>query len=507
MFDVSGHSERYVAVIDIGSNSVRLVVFSGRSRVPATVFNEKLMCGLGAEVGRSGLMDKNAIALAVSTLKRFKALCDQMQVTDTLVVATAAVRDATNGGEFVDLIRRETGFEISVIEGSEEARLAGLGVLSSDPDASGIVGDLGGGSLELAQVHKGEVLQTISLPLGPLRLMSKFGNKSRSIRKFLRAQFTAIDWLGEIDDQNLYMVGGAWRNIAKLMMSEKSNPLPILQGYKSNRNELSSYCKRLSNLDPQNIPFASDIPVKRVEVLPTAAIVLSELLNATRAKNGIVSAYGLREGLIFDQLTVSEKKFDPFIHACRVLADERCRFAEHADVIYDWTRSLFKKEARKPKQQRKLHYAICLLSDIAWRGHPDFRAEKAVETILHGNFVGISHVERAYIAVALNQAYGAPIDAPHISHILNLLKIREIIEARMMGAALRLAQRLSGGTVTALMVTQLRVTRNKLWLGVPQSYRDIANEVVAKRLSHLAQLMGRKSVIEFPDDLNDISVG
>lgn len=151
--------------------------------------------------------------------------------------------------------------------------------------------------------------------------------------------------------------------------------------------------------------------------------------------------------------------------------------------------------------------AICLLGDIAWRGHPDFRAEKAVESILHGNFVGITHEERAYIAVALNQAYGAPIDAPHISHILTLLKINDILEARMMGAAIRLAQRLSGGTVTALMVSQLRVTKSKLWLGVPSSYRDIANDVVEKRLSQLGQLMGRTSAIEFPPELDDTSVG
>lgn len=507
MFDMNASTERYIAVIDIGSNSVRLVVFSGRSRVPATIFNEKLMCGLGTEVGRLGLMADDAISMAVSTLKRFRALCDQMHVTETLVVATAAVRDASNGADFVDLIKRETGFDIAVIEGDEEARLAGLGVLSSNPLAYGVVGDLGGGSLELAQVQSGQVLQTISMPLGPLRLVSKFGNDTRAMKKFLRAQFANIPWLAEMKDQNLYMVGGAWRNIAKLMMREKSNPLPILQGYKSSRSELSSYCKRLSNLDPQNIPFASDMPTRRTEVLPVASIVLNELLNAMQAKYGLVSVYGLREGLIFDQLTPGEKQADPFLHTCQVLAEERCRFAEHADVIYDWTRPLFKKEVRNPEQQRKLHYAICLLSDIAWRGHPDFRAEKAVETILHGNFVGISHIERAYIAVALNQAYGAPIDAPHISHILNLLKIREIIEARMMGAALRLAQRLSGGTVTALMVSQLRLTRNKLWLGVPKSYTDIANEVVAKRLSQLAQLMGRKSVIEFPDALNDISVG
>ena len=497
----------YLAVIDIGSNSVRLVVFSGRSRVPSPIFNEKLMCGLGADVGRTGKMGAGAIEMALSTLRRFKALCEQMQVAEIRIVATAAVRDAKNGPKFVKRVQRETGFDIDIIDGGEEGRLSALGVLAGQPDACGIVGDLGGGSLELAQVNGGEVLQTISLPLGPLRLISRFGNKQRLIRNFLREQFAGIDWLEATKGQNLYMVGGAWRNIAKLMMREKSHPLPILHGYSGKRGELASYCKRLSHLDPSNIPFRSDIPSARQQVLPVAALILQELLNAMRAKNGVVSSYGLREGLIFDTLTMAEKREDPFLHVCRVLAEERCRFSEHASVIYDWSSPLFKHGTGGFERRQQLHMAICLLGDIAWRGHPDFRAEKAVESVLHGNFVGINHAERAYVAVALNQAYGAPVDAPHIAHILTMLKISDILEARMMGAALRLAQRLSGGAVSALMVSQLRVTKSKLWLGVPSSYKDIANEVVAKRLDQLAQLMGRRSAIEFPPELDEVSVG
>lgn len=507
MYDTPSSKDTYLAVIDIGSNSVRLVVFSGRSRVPAVVFNEKLMCGLGAEVGNSGKMDPGAVKLALSTLRRFKALCEQMQVHETIVVATAAVRDAKNGADFVGKVKREVGFDIQVIEGGEEGRLSGLGVLSGEPDALGIVGDLGGGSLELAQVKGGSVHQTISLPLGPLRLTGKFGNNLKLIKQHLREEFAAIPWLHEAKGQNLYMVGGAWRNITRLMMREKASPLPIVHGYASSRSEFSAYCARLSKLEPKTIPFGNTVSQKRKEVMPVAAVILQELLAAMQARRAVASSYGLREGLIFDKLAFEIQRLDPFIHVCRVFAEERCRFAEHADVIFDWTRPLFKSSVREPERQQKRHLAICLLGDIAWRGHPDFRAEKAVETILHGNFVGVTHADRAYIAVALNQAYGAPVDAPHMSHVLSLLKVNDIIEARMMGAALRLAQRLSGGAVTALLVSRLRLTQTHLRLGVPGSYEDIANEVVAKRLSQLADLMGRKSAIEFPDELNDVSVG
>jgi len=497
MFDEIVTSEDYVAVIDIGSNSVRLVVFSGLQRVPDIVFNEKLMAGLGAKVGETGRMDQSAVNTAISTLKRFKSLCEQMGVDDIRVVATAAVRDAKNGPKFVERAQKECGLSIRVIDGAEEARLAGFGVLSGEPHATGITGDLGGGSLELARLAAGEVHETISLPIGPLRLVSQFGNNRAKIKKFLRETFEAIPWLADCEGQNMYLVGGAWRNIVKLMMREKSNPLPILHGYFSSRSEITAYCRRLSKLNVLDIPFGNSLPTRRREVIPTAAVILIELLSAVRAKRAVTSSYGLREGLLFDALKKKERKADPFLYTCDILAHERCRFPEHARVIYDWTRPLFaKRRTFNPALRDRLQYAICLLGDIAWRGHPDFRAEKAVEAVLHGNFVGVSHHDRAYVAIALNQAYGAPIDAPHLAPMLPLLKIDDIMEARMMGAALRLAQRLSGGTDRALLLSNLRLTKSVLYLGVTEEYRDIANDVVLRRVRHLAQLIGRKPRIE-----------
>lgn len=501
MFEAAARPDDYIAVIDIGSNSVRLVVFSGLKRVPDVIFNEKVMCGLGAEVGATGKMDKVAIESAISTLKRFRALCDQMEVGAVRCVATAAVRDAKNGNVFVKRVAEECGFDIEIIEGGEEGRLSGLGVISGEPSATGIVGDLGGGSLELAKVEGGKVLETISLPIGPLRLVSKFGDNRTKIKMYLRELFAGIDWLKQGPHHNLYLVGGAWRNIAKLMMREKSNPLPILHGYRNSRSEFTNYGKRISRLMPDDIPFAYTLTARRREVMPVAAILMMELMAAMRARQAVVSTYGLREGLIFDSISEEDRVMDPFLFTCHVLAAERSRFPEHSELIYQWTRPLFWHKVPDPARREKLHHAICLLGDIAWRGHPDFRAEKAVESVLHGHFVGVSHVDRAYLAVAMNQAYGASIDQQHVAQILPLLKINEILEARMMGAALRLAQRLSGGTAKPLTVSRVRVTKGKVLLGVPEAFKDFANDVVMKRLVQLGQLMGRQAIIEFPEDM------
>jgi len=499
MFEEIADLDGYIAVIDIGSNSVRLVVYSGLYRVPDLIFNEKLLVGLGVNVGKTGKMDESAIDLAISTLKRFKALCNQMKVQEIRVVATAAVRDAKNGPVFTARVKKECDLNIQVIKGNEEARLSALGVLSGEPSARGIAGDLGGGSLELARVVDGEVLETISLPVGPLRLTSQFGNNRRAIKFFLRRTFAEIPWLENCEGQSLYLVGGAWRNVVKLMMRENANSLPILHGYSSPKNQISAYARRLSRLDVSDIPFASSLPAKRRAVLPIAALILIEIMAATKAKAAVVSTYGLREGLLFDALGGNVRSMDPFLYSCSLLATEQSRFAEHANVIFDWSRPLFQRKSPNPNLRDRLHVAICLLGDSAWRGHPDFRAEKAVESILHGNFVGISHRDRAYVAVALNQAYGAPIDAPLVAPVLSLLKIEDIIEARMMGAALRLAQRFSGGTVTSLLRCRLRLTKVMLYLGVPSEFQDIANDVVLRRVRELAQLIGRKARIETLD--------
>lgn len=496
MFDSEPSDKGYIAVIDIGSNSVRLVVFSGQKRVPDTIFNEKLMVGLGADIGTTGRMGKAAVELGISTLKRFRALCDQMHIKDIRVVATAAVRDAKNGPRFVERVEKECGLSIRVIEGNEEAKLAAMGVLSGQPDATGVTGDLGGGSLELARMKNGKVFETISLPIGPLRLMSKFGNNRAKIRKFLSKTFEDIEWLKAKDGHNLYLVGGAWRNIAQLMMREKAHPLPILHGFYSSRSEFTAYCRRLAKLSPQDIPFGRGLTARRREVLPTAAVILTELMKVMKAGKVVASSHGLREGLVFDKLSQEEKDSDPFLTVCQTISRERCRFPEHSQLIYDWTRPLFYKKVSDPEHRDRLHKAVCLLSDIAWRGHPDFRAEKAVDAILYGNYVGLTHRDRAYIAVALNQAYGANIDAPHLSQMLPLLKIEDIMEARTMGAALRLAQRLSGGTVKALTVSKLRLSRTRLYLGVPEEFEDLTNDVVRRRLRQLGQILGRSGRFE-----------
>jgi len=482
-------SDGYRAVVDIGSNSVRLVVFDGYKRVPDTIFNEKILCGLGADLGTTGRLAEGAVETAVSTLKRFRALINQMNVADVDTVATAAVRDAENGADFIRQVHQSAGLDIRTVSGEEEGRLSALGVLSGEPGATGLVGDLGGGSLELVRVGGGVVKDSVSLPLGPLRVQALSGGDRAAAKDYIRNQLQAVPWINKERGRSLYLVGGAWRNLGKLFQRDAVTPLRILQGFRVDRSSMASYAKRLSRLDADDIPYGSTIPGRRREILPMASLVLREVLRASKVDQAVFSSFGLREGLLFDALPADERAKDPFLFSCRNLARERSRFAEHSSVLMDWTRPLFPATETGVDNSR-LHMAVCLLSDIAWRGHPDYRAEKAVEAVLHGHFVGVTHRERAFVAVALNQIYGAPIDVPEIAPILSILKLSDIREARTLGSALRLAQRLSGGAVSALEVSSLDLSRGTVRLHLPQSMRDLANEVVIRRLKQLGQLIG-----------------
>lgn len=490
------HEKNYFAVIDIGSNTVRLVIFSDVVRVPEIIFNEKAFCGLGSEVGSTGYMAERAMEKALDSLTRFKALCRQMNVSRIHAFATAAVRDAKNGPDFIAAIEDTTEITVQVLKGVEEARLAALGVVSMAPGITGIVGDLGGGSLELANVVAGEVKDCVSLPIGPLRLKNEVQGGRKDMKAFVQEALDAVAWLKDIQGADLYIVGGGWRNIAKLMMKERKDPVQILHGYQVSSREMGGYAKSLEMLKPDGIVAKAKLSPKRREIIPTAALILRQLLIKIDAEHVIASSGGVREGIVFDMLSSEEKTVDPFIMLARSLASERCRFPEHGELLYNWTRSLYPNLIIENPVNDRLHYAVCMLSDIAWRGHPDYRAERAVEIAVHGRWVGVSHTERAYLGVALNAVYGERADAKPIRKARTTLDDVTHDQARSLGAAIRLAQRLSGGAVAALDVSRLDRDGDTITLWIKKEFHDLNGTIVERRLNILGDYFGCDTAVK-----------
>ncbi|MDQ8754959.1 Ppx/GppA family phosphatase [Sphingosinicella sp. LHD-64] len=483
-------AEAPVAIIDIGSNSVRLVVYSGAKRSPSVIFNEKIMAGLGREIPDTGALGTEAQARALAALARFHLLTQQMGVVLTRTVATAAVREASNGDAFLDQVRA-IGLDPHILSGKEEARMAGLGVLSAIPDAEGLVGDLGGGSLELVELSRRAVKRNVSLPLGVLRLdaLAREGDAA-----FARKVVKAVEATGFADagkGRPFYMVGGSWRALAQLDMALTDHPLPITQQHAMPANRPAALREPLRKLDKDLVREITPVSPSRVPSLPRANQLLVALVETLQPSALVVSSFGIREGLLYDELDRETRKLDPLIEAAREAGAGLGRFAQHGDLLDAWIAPVFDDTPR----QARLRLAACLLSDIAWAAHPDFRAERGIDMALHGNWVAIDAPGRVMLAQALFCAFGGGRDLPYPA-IAALCTPEELKRAQLWGFAMRLGQRFSGGVATGLENSRLSRRDGALRLRIAQDDAALAGEPVERRLKTLAIELNLRSELQ-----------
>jgi exopolyphosphatase/guanosine-5'-triphosphate,3'-diphosphate pyrophosphatase len=475
-----------VAIIDIGSNSVRLVIYSGATRTPSVLFNEKVMAGLGRGIDATGMLSNQAQARALGAMSRFKLLIDRMGAGRTRVFATAAVREAANGEEFLAAVRR-FGFEPEIISGEEEGRLAGYGVLSGIPDADGVIGDLGGGSLELAQVSGGQVGRRVSLPLGVLRLAAMDGKSEGALLRRVTEILREADFAGAASGRPFYMVGGSWRALARLDLDLTDHPLPVTHQHVMAPDRPRALQGKIADLFKQESKSAA-APVSRFPTLPHANTLLRAIVDELKPSSLVVSAYGIREGLLYDDLEPATRALDPLIEAAREVGAGLGRFAQHGDLIDQWIAPIFGDE---PAAAR-LRLAACLLSDIAWAAHPDFRAERGLDMALHGNWVAIDAPSRVMLAQAMFATFGGGPDLPQ-PKLAALCSKAELERARQWGLAIRLAQRLSAGLSEPLVRSSLALEGDRLVLWLPDEEAPMFGESVERRLKSLAGAIGKKA--------------
>lgn len=478
-----------VGVVDIGSNSVRLVVYEDDSRNPAAMFNEKVLCGLGRRLASTGRLDPDGVPSALATIRRFAGLARVMNLARLDMAATAAVRDAVDGPEFVAAVEAIVGSKLRVLSGQEEAFYAAEGVLSAIPEASGLVGDLGGGSLELVQIEAGQVGAQATLPLGPLRLMELAGADRAKATAIIDDALATLPWL---DGQAVYAVGGAWRALGRLHMAQTSYPLRVLHHYRISRGDARDLSRLLSNQSRDSLERISGLPRRRLDTLPFAALLLDRLLKAARPREIVFSSYGLREGLLFSRLAPEIRALDPLIETARRTGARLGRFAEHGDELFDWLNPLCPRESA---EEARLRHAICHLSDIGWRGHPDYRAQQSMFEILRAPFVGIDHPGRAMLALAIYARYDGDPEAGASRQASAVLSEEQILHARTLGGAIRLGHNLTGGTPGVLGACPLALDGNELVLVLPRAFRDLDGEVVQRRLAALGRLMNRATRI------------
>ena len=468
-----------VAVIDVGSNSVRLVVYDRRSRSLVPIFNEKALPALGKGLERTGKLNAEGRKEALINIRRFIALTRAMNVTEVEMLATAAMRDAKDGKEFAKEIERATGVAVRVISGEEEARLSAMGVLAGVPDGDGLMGDLGGGSLELVLLNKGRIGSQVTLPIGPLRLIEATDGDLDAAQKIIDRHLDEIEWLAQVKGRTFYPVGGTWRTLARIHMEQSQYPLHVIHEYRIGRRSAEDLARVVSRLGKRSLTSVTGVSKRRIETLPIGAMILERLLRATRPERVLFSAYGLREGSLFAKLSAADQAADPLLVGCADFAGIDGRFGTVSDALDSWIAPLFVDE---DERRGRLLGAACLLSDIGWREHPDYRSEQTFMRVLRLPVAGIEHGERVILALALAIRYGADSEAPYAEPFLSLVKEEDVIFAQRVGAVIRLAYALSGGTLAMLNQTRLIRKDSKICLHLPEESRQLFGEAVQRRL-------------------------
>lgn len=484
-----GVGER-VAVIDIGSNSIRLVVYDALKRAPLPIFNEKIMCGLGRGLARTKRLNPEGTSVGLTNLVRFSRLAKGLGVDRVEMLATAAVREAEDGAAFIDEVERLTGLRVQVVPGVREAQLAAMGVLSGTPGAKGVVGDLGGGSLELVWVDHHRLTNHVTLPLGPLRLMEVAGAKAGSLVRHIDQYFESQPWLESMAGETFYAVGGAWRSLAKLHMERTEHPLHIIHNYTIPAPLARDFAGDIAGLN-RAVLERSPATRRRSDTVPYAALVLERLLRVAAPGRVVFSAYGLREGHMFSLLPEAERRKDPLIASCADLARAAGRPVP-ADATFAWTEGLI---AGEDETTRRLREASCHLSEVAWAEHPDYRHIIAFERVLRYPFPGVDHEDRVFLAMTAFVRYCGGTVGDVIDPVRELLPEGRAAKALVLGLALRLAHTLTGGAAGALSRTSLRVRHEELVMTLPEDRSVMTGEVVERRLAALANALNRVAVV------------
>lgn len=472
-----------IAVIDIGSNSVRLVVYDSATRSPGNYFNEKVLCGLGAALETSGKLHPEGRVRAVAALRRFAALTKRMQVPIVDAVATAAVRDASDGPDFVAQVARETGLQIRVLSGEEEAQLSAQGVLLGEPRASGVVADMGGASMEIIRVVDGQIDSGVTTALGPLRVVNFTGD----VKARIRSTLSAANIEGLAAGQPLYLVGGSARAIGAAHMRRVKYPLHVMHEYTVAPAAFMETAQWVSAQNPKSLRDFVDTSADRADVLPHAAMVFQQLIELTTPASIVISTFGLREGVLWSHLPESLRAQDPLLQPCRVLEQRRARCPGFGEELWHWLSPVL---TDSDKAERRLIHAACILVDVSWRTHPDYRGKTSFEVITRSNFGGVDHEGRVFIGVALAWRSKDAEDWVALEPASQLLPPERHARAEAVGRGMRLGAMLSGATIGVLPQCPLERRGDKLIMSIGPEVADLAGEMVERRFRAFARALG-----------------
>ena len=480
-FSTIGRDGR-IGIIDIGSNSIRLVIYDEQKRSPVAIYNEKVMCELGKGLATTGVLNPEGVEMAKGALKRFLALGRNMEIASLYVMATAAIRDAKDGAAFAKFLEDTYDITVDTIPGKKEARLGAYGVCASMYKPQGISGDLGGGSLELVKIDAGQTVEHTSLLLGSLRMIDESKGDRDKLRKLIEKRFSEPDWLDAKKIPAFYAIGGSFRALAKMHMADINYPLHILHEYKADTKHFLNFVRGIAGMSFEKMEKLPGVATKRIPALPGAAIVLEQIIERARPEQIVFSASGIREGYLYEKLSPFVRSQDGLIASCTEFANKGGRSTAYANELFTWMYPLLTVEN---DNERRLRLAFCLLSDIAQHIHPEYRAEWAYHRVLYSALAGLTHRERVKLSLALYYRYQFRFKETWPS--LALIKDSDRAWAKLVGSCANLAYHLTGSVPGNLHKTSFLIEKNLMSLQLTGTMQDTLGDAIKRRMDSVRE--------------------
>ncbi len=482
---------RPVAVLDIGSNSVRLVVYERHARALTPLYNEKSACALGRGIAQSGRLADANMDKAIEAMKRFALVARMMRVGKTYILATSAVRDAANRAEFVAAVEAVMEAPVRVLSGEEEAHYAALGVVAGIPGFCGVVGDLGGGSLELSDIANGLDTNGQSFELGVIRLQDDAGGSPVKAGELVRGRLADSILRSAGEGAQFAAIGGTWRSLAKLHQAERNYPLHMVQDYVVQAEEMIAFCEEIVSADSlKSYRGSGNVSNSRRELVPFGAAVLAEILKAGRFGSVVFSALGVREGYLYGMLDERERGIDPLIQGAEELSVLRSRSPAHANDLIEFTSQYFNCAGlEETAGETRLRTVACLLADIGWRSHPDYRGPQSVDAVAYGSLTGVDHAGRSFLAQTMAVRYDGL--KSKSAQVLAPLGSAELTgRARLIGSLMRVAYPMTAAMPGILPRTHFSMDGNVLVLNLPADFAFLNGDHLRNRLRQFAEGAG-----------------
>ncbi len=482
-----------VAVIDVGSNSCRMVIYERSGSALLPYFNEKTLAGLGRNLSQSGRLYPTGRRKALETLRRFRATLEGLGVSDFVAVATAAVREAKDGPDFQIEAAEALGRPLRILSGADEGRLSALGVRFGLGKFSGIIADLGGSSVEFQACPSRKPEPGESFLLGPL---ARGEDQALPVqkRKAILLEHLAKSKFLISKPETIIAVGGAWRNVAAVHMMLTNYPLRVVNRYPLSRKALEQVIEAMARADRDDALKAriGKVAKKRYDTMLHATIVLDSILETSGLKSASISAYGLRDGVLNEDIEMPS--------ASQTLADTIQLYFNLSEAsmafgssLYDFIGPLLAKN----HPDKKLIQAICLMGDAGARMHPDHRPDLIFQHILRAPLPWLDHRGRLMAAYSLASRYTYKFAIPEAFQSLQSSTDQRF--AHILGTAMRLGGAFSGRSSSILTTAKLEKHKSELVLRIWRKNEDMVSGTVKRRLRQLAELMELEPAIELAD--------